>query len=218
MKIKEFVFNPFEENTYVLYDDTKECIIIDPGCYDSEEEKLLQSFIADNNLKPVALLNTHCHIDHVFGNHFIGAQYGLKPQIHSFEKQILKSAVVVGEMYGLNVTDSPEPEITLEDNGVFRFGNTELDLILAPGHSPGSICFYHMESGCLIGGDVLFQGSIGRSDLPGGDFHTLLTSIKERLFKLPDEVVVYPGHGPQTTIGYEKKYNPFLTDAASYTS
>jgi hydroxyacylglutathione hydrolase len=218
MKIKEFVFNPFAENTYVVYDDTRECVIIDPGCYDAGEEEQLKSFIADNNLKPVALLNTHCHIDHVFGNHFVAEEYNLKPQIHLLESQILHSAVAVGELYGLAVTASPEGETTLKDLSTFRFGNSELLQIFAPGHSPGSICFYHKETAQLIGGDVLFQGSIGRSDLPGGDFHTLLTSIKERLFTLPDDVIVFPGHGPQTTIGYEKKFNPFLTDAASYTS
>ncbi|MEP7265004.1 MAG: MBL fold metallo-hydrolase [Bacteroidota bacterium] len=218
MKIKEFVFNPFQENTYVVYDETKECIIIDPGCYDVTEFEELRNFISSAELKPVALLNTHCHIDHVFGNYFVADEYGLKPQIHPNEKQILLSMSAVGEMYGLNVTESPEAEMSLADNANFRFGNTELKMIFAPGHSPGSICFYHDVSGQLIGGDVLFQGSIGRSDLPGGDFHTLLQSIRERLFILPDETVVYPGHGPQTTIGYEKKFNPFLTDAASYTS
>jgi hydroxyacylglutathione hydrolase len=218
MKIKEFVFNPFQENTYVVYDESLECVIIDPGCYDTGEEQELKNFIEDSRLQPVALLNTHCHIDHVFGNQFIATTYNLKPQIHELEVRVLQSAVMVAEMYGLEVTASPEGEITLVDNGLFRFGNTELKMIFTPGHSPGSICFYSEKDNILIGGDVLFQGSIGRTDLPGGDYHTLISSIKQKLFLLPDGTVVFPGHGPQTTIGYEKKFNPFLTDAAAFTS
>ena len=218
MLIKEFVFNPFQENTYVLYDETLECIIVDPGCYDKEEEEKLESFIEMKKLKPVALLNTHCHVDHVFGNAFVLSRYKLLPQIHELEQPVLEAAPRICEVYGLQMTPSPEGEITLKDKGVFRFGNTELKMILAPGHSPGSICFYNEKDQTMIGGDVLFQGSIGRTDLPGGDAHTLFTSIQERLFVLPDDVVVYPGHGPQTTIGYEKKFNPYLTDAASFTS
>ncbi len=218
MNIKEFVFNPFQENTYVLYDETLECIIVDPGCYDQEEEEMLASFIEMKQLKPVALLNTHCHIDHVFGNAFVCNRYKLLPQIHELELPVLESALRVCEVYGLQMTPSPDGKPSLKDKSVFHFGNTDLKLILAPGHSPGSICFYNEKDLILIGGDVLFQGSIGRTDLPGGDAHTLFTSIQQRLFVLPDELVVYPGHGPQTTIGYEKKFNPFLTDAASYTS
>jgi hydroxyacylglutathione hydrolase len=218
MKIKEFVFNPFEENTYVVYDDSLECIIVDPGCYNETEQKELVHFIESIGLKPVALLNTHCHIDHVFGNYFISEKYGLLPQINSLEQPVLESMVAVGDMYGLNVTPSPAGQTTLKENSLFRFGNTELLLLFTPGHSPGSMCFYHKDSGQLLGGDVLFQGSIGRTDLPGGDFQTLIQSIREKLFTLPDDIVVHPGHGPQTTIGYEKNFNPFLTDAASYTA
>jgi hydroxyacylglutathione hydrolase len=218
MRIKEFVFNPFQENTYVVYDETLDCIIIDPGCYDSGEEEELKNFIEESRLRPVALLNTHCHVDHVFGNHFIASTYNLVPQIHELEIRALESVVTVAEMFGLEATPSPEGETSLKDNGVFRFGNTVLKMIFAPGHSPGSICFYSENDSILIGGDVLFQGSIGRTDLPGGDYHTLINSIRQKLFLLPDSTVVFPGHGPQTTIGYEKKFNPFLTDAAAFTS
>ena len=218
MKIKEFVFNPFQENTYVLYDDTLDCVIVDAGCYDKEEEEILVAFLKANQLKPVALLNTHCHIDHVFGNAFIFQQYSLQPQMHAFEELVLEAAPRICEMYGLQMRTSPPGKITLTDNGIVHFGNTDLKMILVPGHSPGSICFYHEKEGKLIGGDVLFHGSIGRTDLPGGDLQTLLSGIQQRLFILPDEVVVYPGHGPTTTIGYEKQFNPFLKDTSSFAS
>lgn len=218
MKVKHFELNPFRENTYVLYDETKQCVIIDPGCYDPSEERILSGFIEEQQLNPVALLNTHCHIDHIFGNHFVASRYKLIPQIHPMEKAILASATMVGEMYGLEVTPSPEAETTLADNGIYTFGNTTLKMLLVPGHSPGSICFYHEPSKQIIGGDVLFQESIGRTDLPGGDMQTLLRSIKDKLFVLPDDVTVFPGHGGPTTIGHEKSYNPFLTDASAFTS
>ena len=218
MKIKEFVFNPFQENTYVLYDDTSECVIIDAGCYNREEDDMLEAFIKVLKLKPVALLNTHCHIDHIFGNAFVYKRYGLQPQIHALEEVVLEAAPRICEMYGLQMRTTPSGLITLTDKGIFHFGNTDLKMIHVPGHSPGSICFYHEEEGKLIGGDVLFQGGIGRTDLPGGDLQTLLIGIQQQLFILPDEVVVYSGHGPQTTIGYEKQYNPFLTDKATFTN
>ena len=218
MHIKEFVFNPFEENTYILYDDSGDCIIIDPGCYDVDENEILRNFIILNKLMPVQLLNTHCHIDHVFGNHFISGTYSLSPRIHPLETPVLEAAPQVCEMYGLKMQLSPAGITDLSENTEITFGNTALKILFTPGHSPGSVCFYNEATGQLIGGDVLFQMSIGRTDLPGGDFQTLLNSIRQKLFLLPDEVIVYPGHGPQTTIGYEKKFNPFLTDAASFTS
>ena len=218
MKIKEFVFNPFQENTYVLYDDTSECIIIDPGCYDREEELQLGEFIQKNGLKPVLLLNTHCHIDHVFGNHFVHSTYKLKPQIHPLEVEVLKAAPAICEMYGMKMQPSPEGDSTLNEADMKTFGKSELKILFTPGHSPGSVCFYSEKDNLVIGGDVLFHMSIGRTDLPGGDHRALMNSISQKLFALPDEVMVYPGHGPATTIGYEKKYNPFLTDAASFTA
>jgi len=211
LQIQSFTFNPFSENTYLLYDDSNECVIIDPGCYDAAEENELATYIQTKKLNPVALLLTHCHIDHIFGNNFVFDKYALKPQIHGNEVMVLKAAMDYAQMFGLTMKESPEPIISLNDGGEFKFGNTTLKLILAPGHSPGSICFYHKESNLLIGGDVLFQMGIGRTDLPLGDSVALINSITEKLFPLPAETIVYPGHGPSTTIGYEKENNPFLT-------
>ena len=211
LHIHSFTFNPFSENTYLLFDDTNECVIIDPGCYGDSEEREMVSFIELKKLKPVACLQTHCHIDHVFGNHFVFAKYGLQPQIHTNESIVMNSAMMVAQMYGVSLKELPEPIISLVDGGTFKFGNTLLRQILAPGHSPGSICFYHKESNSLIAGDVLFQRSIGRTDLPLGDSAALISAIHEKLFVLPNETTVYPGHGPSTTIGDEKENNPYLT-------
>lgn len=210
MQLQSFTFNPFSENTYVLWDETLECIIIDPGCYEREEEQELEYFISENKLKPVALLNTHCHIDHVLGNRFIADKYKLVPRIHPDEKSLLDAVNSYAHLYGISYKPSPEPELNLSDNSKFSFGNTELKMILAPGHSPGSICFYNEKDKILIGGDVLFYESIGRTDLPGGNHEQLLESIRNRIFTLPADVKVYAGHMEPTTIQHELKHNPFL--------
>lgn len=210
MEIKSFTFNPFNENTYVLLDKSRECVIIDPGCYEKEEENELVSFIEAMQLKPVALLNTHCHIDHVLGNYFISVKYKLVPQIHKAEKALLDAVAGYAHIYGINYTASPEPELSLGDNKVFSFGETALKMIEAPGHSPGSICFYSEKDAVLIGGDVLFHESIGRTDLPGGNHEQLLQSIRSRIFTLPPETRVFAGHMESTTIGHEIQFNPFL--------
>ncbi|MBL7922662.1 MAG: MBL fold metallo-hydrolase [Bacteroidia bacterium] len=210
MKIARFTFNPFQENTYVLNDESGECVIIDPGCYDPEEKEELHQYILEKGLKPVRLLNTHCHIDHVLGNKFIADTFGLQPEIHPLEQPLLSAGPQYGKMYGIFMEPSPAGMETLQEGGEIRFGNSILQLIHAPGHSPGSICFYHAASQSLIGGDVLFEMSIGRSDLPGGDHDTLLRSIREKLFVLPGETVVHPGHGGETSIAFEQKNNPFL--------
>lgn len=210
MQIEIFTFNPFEENTYVLYDETLQCIIIDPGCYDADERAELANFIESSNLKPVALLNTHCHIDHVLGNSFIANKFKLQLQIPDGELSTLHATAVYGPTFGIQMEASPEPGKFLMDNEKITFGNTELRCILAPGHSPASICFYIEKEKILIGGDVLFYKSIGRTDLPGGNHQQLLNSIITRLFVLPDDVKVFPGHGLETSIGFEKKHNPFL--------
>lgn len=210
MRIARFTFNPFQENTYVLYDDTLECVIIDPGCYDPEEKEELFDFIQSQKLKPVHLLNTHCHIDHVLGNKFVGEAFKLKPQIHELEEKLLAACLQYGQVYGIFMESSPTPIATLQEGKTIKFGNSQLEMIHAPGHSPGSICFWHKDSDTLIGGDVLFSQSIGRTDLPGGDMDTLLSSIREKLFMLPGKTIVYPGHGPETTIEFEKLNNPFL--------
>jgi len=208
--LKQFTFNPYQENTYVLYDETGECVIIDPGMYDGAEQNILASWIKDTKLKPVLLLNTHCHLDHVFGNKFVFDNWGLKPQFHKGELYILQAVPGYAPQMGLNYELSPEPEVFLEETGIVTFGNSELELIFAPGHSPAHLCFYAKADGFIVGGDVLFYSSIGRTDLPGGNHQQLLDKIREKLFILPENVEVYPGHGQSTTIGYEKQNNPFL--------
>jgi hydroxyacylglutathione hydrolase len=208
--IKSFCFNPFYENTYVLYDETMQCIIVDPGCFDKKEEETLQQFISSAGLSPVMLVNTHAHIDHVLGNNFIFKTYNLKPVLHRSEIKILEAAPVIGAEWGIPVYPSPLPEKFLEEEDRVMFGNSTLNVFFAPGHSPGSICFYCKEQSFIVSGDVLFRESIGRTDLPFGDHETLLQSIREKLFTLADDTVVYSGHGPETTVGYEKQFNPFV--------
>jgi len=208
--VASFTFNPFQENTYVLYDETKECIIIDPGCYTDNERKQLKAFISKEGLKPVRLINTHCHLDHICGNAFIAKEYGLKLEAHQGEKVVLDASVEHGKMYGFVFEPSPAIENYLKEGEKITFGNSELDILYTPGHSPASISFYNPKDNFVIAGDVLFFMSIGRTDLPGGNHQTLLDSIRRELFTLPDETEVYNGHGQKTTIGFEKVNNPFL--------
>ena len=210
MEVKSFTFNAFAENTYVLYDNTKECIIIDPGCNNDQERNQLVQFLSENDLQPVRLINTHCHIDHVLGNKFISEKYELPLESHKGEVPVLDSCTMVSNMYQIPYDTSPKITKFLAEEDLIAFGDSELSILFTPGHSPASISFYHKDSGNLIAGDVLFQQSIGRTDLPGGDYDTLIASIKQKFFVLPNETVVYPGHGPSTTIGYEKEHNPFL--------
>lgn len=210
-QIKVFTFNPVQENTYLLYNEHNECIIIDPGCYYDHEKDELQSFIIFNKLEPKILLNTHCHLDHVFGNKFISEEFNLTLQTHLLEKTILEMAPTSGLMFNLPF-DNYQGEVTyLEEGDRVSLREDELEVIHVPGHSPGSICFYCAKQHFVIGGDVLFQNSIGRTDLPYGSHEDLIRNIKEKLFKLPGDVKVYPGHGPATTIGEEIKANPYLT-------
>jgi hydroxyacylglutathione hydrolase len=208
--ILSFVNNPYQENTYLLYDDEGRCIIIDPGMYTAAEQNAVTNFITDNKLSPVLLLNTHCHIDHVLGNRFVFDNYGLLPQFNEGELPVLESIPSYAPQMGIRYELSPLPEEYLPETGSIKFGETELELIFAPGHSPAHLCFYLKEDNILIGGDVLFKGSIGRSDLPGGNHNLLIKNIREKLFTLPDDCVVYPGHGAETTIGFEKQHNPFF--------
>lgn len=211
INIHSFTFNPFEENTYILYDETKECIIIDPGCYEKFEQEKLTAFIEKQELKPVRLLNTHCHLDHVFGNKFVADLYGLELEMNELDLPILQNAPVAAQLYGIpNVDTSPEPAKFLNEGDVVEFGNSKLDILFTPGHSPGHIVFYNNDQKFVIGGDVLFYGSIGRTDLPGGDHDTLINNIKEKLLPLGDDFQVYSGHGPTTNIGFERENNPFL--------
>ncbi len=210
MKIETFVNNPYQENTYIIYDETGDCAIVDPGMYTAVEENTVVNFIKENNLKPVMLLNTHCHIDHVLGNKFIFDQYGLKPKFNKGELSLLQAIPSYAPQQGFDYKLSPEPEEFLPESGQISLGNGFLDLLFTPGHSPAHLCFYSEADGFVVGGDALFKGSIGRTDLPGGDHQALLKNIKEKLFTLPEEVEVYPGHGPFTTIGFEKANNPFF--------
>ncbi|MCH7535271.1 MAG: MBL fold metallo-hydrolase [Bacteroidetes bacterium] len=210
IKIRSFVFNAFQENTYILYDESKECIIFDPGCNEPFEEEQVTSFIEENKLKPVRLINTHCHIDHVLGNKFIADTFNLKLEIHELELVMLEAVPMVGQQYQMPVIESPKPDLYINEGDVIRFGNSSLNVLLTPGHSPGSLTFYNGKEKIAIVGDVLFQSSIGRTDLPGGNYETLIQSIREKLMPLNDDVLVYPGHGPSTTIGAERNLNPFL--------
>ena len=210
LKVKSFVFSPIQENTYLLYNEFNECLIIDPGCYFPEEKDELKAFIAQSNLMPKMLLNTHCHLDHVFGNKFIAETYVLTLQLHKKEKLLLDYAPTSGLMYEMPFDNYVGDYIYLKEGDIIKIGEDELQVIEAPGHSPGHICFYCAKQNFIISGDVLFKRSIGRTDLPGGDHETLLKNIREKLFVLPDETVVYSGHGPVTTIGEEKVENPFL--------
>lgn len=212
MEVAGFTFNDFAENTYVLYDDSKSCVIIDPGCNTDEERKQLTDFIGSYGLKPEALINTHCHIDHVLGNQFIHATYRLELHAHKDEQVVLDSTYNVAKMYGIPYESSPPITQYLNGGDTFTFGESQLKVLFTPGHSPASISLYHEPSNQLIAGDVLFNGSIGRTDLPGGDYDTLISNIKTKFLPLGDDVKVYSGHGPVTTIGDERKNNPFLQD------
>ncbi|MGP8214983.1 MAG: MBL fold metallo-hydrolase [Bacteroidia bacterium] len=218
LRQKNFVFNIFNENTYILFIETGEAAIIDPGCSDSAETRKLADFISSNGLKPVLLLNTHAHIDHVLGNDFVYRQYGLAPRLHHDDLQILDALVYSSGFYGLNAVASPKPEVFLKEGDIVKLGHEEFRVIFVPGHSPGSICFYSEKHKILWCGDVLFRESIGRTDLPGGNFDTLAHNIRTKLFTLPDDVKVFSGHGIATTIGHEKKFNPFVGELAERSS
>lgn len=209
LKIQEFTFNPFQENTYVLYDETKEAVIIDPGCYEDDEKSELVEFIKSNNLKVVMLLNTHGHIDHVLGNSFVKDTFKVNLYIHKIEEPVMRAVKAYAGNYGFAMYQEASVDGYLEEGNSIKFGKQEFKILFVPGHSPGHVAFYHEKEKILLGGDVLFQNSIGRTDLPGGNFDTLINSIHEKLFTLPDDVVVYAGHGPTTTIGFEKVTNPF---------
>jgi len=209
-KIKIFTFNPFSENTYIIAAENGECVIIDPGCADREEEKILADYISGNGLKPVKLLNTHCHIDHILGNVFCMEKYGIELYANKEDIYNIKAADAFAESFGVRKPGSPPPTHYLREGDTVVFGNVILEVLFTPGHSAGHVVFYNRNGNYVIGGDVLFRESIGRTDLPGGNYAVLIRSITEKMFGLPDDTVVYPGHGPETTIGHEKVHNPFL--------
>jgi len=210
LSVKVFTFSPVQENTYIIYNEAKQAIIFDPGCYASYEKQALKDFITNEKLDVIQLINTHCHLDHVFGNKMVYETFGVELFIHKNEEPVLAFAPQSGIMWGLPFENYEGPLHFLEEGDEVKLGEDKLTVILAPGHSPGSICFYCKEQGFIIGGDVLFRESIGRTDLPLGDHQTLLKNIREKLFILPNEVVVHSGHGPSTTIGWEKEHNPYL--------
>lgn len=210
LTIRTFTFNPYQENTYLLYNEEGNALIIDPGMSGEKEQVEFLTFVDLHNLTPQLLLNTHCHIDHVLGNYFIHEKFDLLPQFHEGELPTLIAVQNYAPQMGFRYDISPIGEVFLKDGDKIQIDNDELEVILAPGHSPAHICFYSASQKFLIGGDVLFRNSIGRTDLPGGNHQQLLDNIKQRLYTLPDDTIVYPGHGPSTTIGFEKNSNPFI--------
>ena len=211
MKIKKFEFNMFPVNCYVLWDETLEAVVIDAGCFYEEEKQMLKNYIISKGLKVKHLLNTHLHLDHIFGNRFMWQEFGLKAEAGQQDEFWIAQAPAQSRMFGFKFDEEPvELGKYLCDGDVISFGNTQLEVIHVPGHSPGSMVFYSKEDNCLFTGDVLFQGSIGRADLAGGNFDELREHICSRLFILPPETTVNPGHGDSTTIGIEKVENPFF--------
>jgi len=211
MTIKTFTFNPFQENTYLVFDETNEAVIIDAGCLQAGEKQVLTRFIEDNKLTLKRVLNTHLHLDHQFGNKFLFDTYGIAPEACVEDEFLLENVVAQARSYGFPVTEEAQSlGAYITENQEITFGNSSLKAIHAPGHSPGSMVLYSEKDGVMFAGDVLFQGSIGRTDLPKGDYASLILAINKKLLVLPDTTVVYCGHGPSTTIGYEKKNNPYL--------
>ena len=210
LTIKSFEFNPVQENTYVLSTQKDACCIIDPGCYFGNERTALKEYVEQQGLSPKILLNTHCHLDHVFGAQFVWETWDLPLHLHEKERPVLTGAPAAGLRWGMPFENYRGEQVLLIPGQSVILGEDELEILFLPGHSPGSVGFYCREQGFLIGGDVLFRESIGRTDLPGGDHETLLKSIRGQLWPLPDETIVYPGHGEPTTIGWERTHNPFL--------
>ena len=213
MKVKVIPQNPWQVNTIILSDNTNECVIIDPGCYSDEEKQQVSEYISTNGLKPVRLLHTHLHLDHVFGTRYIAETYNLKPEAHRDDEFLIGVTKDYASQFGVIIEQNP-PELGnyLDHDDEVTFGDSTLKVIHVPGHSPGGVALYSESDKTLIAGDVLFKDSIGRTDLPGGNLDTLLSNIKSKLFTLPEDTVVYPGHGPTTTIGYEKETNSFLQE------
>jgi len=209
MKIHQFTYNPFQENSFVLVDNENNCVIVDPGCYELEEEIHFLKFFEENSLNPIALLNTHAHLDHIMGNQFVKKNFDIPLYLHKEDLFLLEGAQQSAHLYGLHkFKESPSPDIFLNEGEILTFGGIELEVLFTPGHAPGHLVFYNKENEVVVNGDVLFQGSYGRVDLPGGDFNTLKNSITEKMFKLPNNTKVLTGHGPATTIGAEKERNP----------
>ena len=210
IQLKQFTFNPFEESTFVLYDESRECVIVDPGCYTQAEKELLGNFIELNGLRPVMLANTHAHVDHLLGNHYVYDKWKPSVGLQRNDITLLQNAILQGRAYGFDVEEPPAVNTWFEDNTTLNFGHSSIKILHVPGHSPGSVVLYSQEQKFLIAGDVLFAGSIGRTDLPGGNYDQLMDGIYSKLLTLDPDTKVFPGHGPSTTIGDETARNPFL--------
>jgi glyoxylase-like metal-dependent hydrolase (beta-lactamase superfamily II) len=209
LSIETFEFNPFQENTYVLYDETNEAVIIDAGCYEREEQKQLSDFISRKQLIVKAIWNTHSHIDHILGSYYVRDKYKIPMLVHHLDEQMLRAGKISAQMYGIPGFAEATADGYITEAEPLKFGNQSFEVLFLPGHAPGHVGFYHTKQKVLLSGDVLFYRSIGRSDLPGGNHAQLIDSIHKKIFTLPDDVVVYPGHGPTTTVGEEKVENPF---------
>lgn len=210
ISIKRFSFNPYQVNTYILFDETKECVIIDPGMDNENEKKLFLDYISENNLKPVKLLNTHAHIDHILANDYVSDTFEIKLYSHRDSVQFMEGAIEYASTFGLQMSAVKSIDETLVDGEFVEFGNSKIKVLETPGHANGSICFANEEDKFVITGDVLFRESIGRTDLPTGNYDLLQKSIWEKLFTLADDTTAYPGHGPETQIGFEKIHNPYV--------
>ncbi|MCO6495028.1 MAG: MBL fold metallo-hydrolase [Bacteroidetes bacterium] len=213
LRLKSFIFNPFAENTYLVWDENSlECTIFDPGCSDFEEEQIIENFIKENQLKPVQLINTHCHIDHVLGNLHFCEKYNLKLKAHNLETSILEWSQSSAMMFQIPYNPYPHIDIQIDEADTITIGNHQLEIRLTPGHSPGSLTFVCHEFEWALVGDVIFYQSIGRTDLPSGNFQILEESIRKKIYSLPDNYTLFSGHGQQTTVGYEKRYNGFVRE------
>lgn len=211
IRVHCFTFNALRENTYILADETKACIIIDPGCYEQHEKEKLKQFIKEQGLEVKLLLNTHCHVDHVLGNHFVKNLYQVPLLISQLELPVLRAVAAYAPIYGFHEYEVCEPDQFISEKDTIHFGTSSLQVLFVPGHSIGHLAFYSKENGFCVSGDVLFRQSIGRTDLPGGNYDTLMDSIFNTMYLLPDDTVIYSGHDQETTIGYEKKYNHFTS-------
>jgi len=216
LKVHKHTFNPFQENTYIIEDETKQCLIIDPGCSNEKERNQLLKTIEAFGLKPVKLLNTHCHIDHFPGNKFVCDTFELLPEFHEIELQVMYAALDYQTLFGFTLEASPEPKNYLKEGDEVKFGNATFNVLFVPGHSPGHLAFYNEREKIIFSGDVLFQGSVGRFDLPGASGKVLYETIINKLMTLPDDVKVYSGHGPETFIGIERRNNPFLQSSSAF--
>jgi glyoxylase-like metal-dependent hydrolase (beta-lactamase superfamily II) len=208
--IQSFCFNAFQENTYVLYNEQKNAIIVDPGCYLRNEQEALVHFISENNLTPTLLLNTHCHLDHVFGNNFVSEKYGLTAHFHKNEQPVIDRLPEGGARWGVPCEPYTGPVQYIAQDDIINFDTDQFKVLLTPGHSPGSVCFYNAAQDFMIGGDLIFKDGVGRTDLPGCNPLDLIKSIKTQILPLPDSMTIYAGHGPETTWGREKKANPYI--------